>query len=47
MHHDVLHAKPRSVRIVVNCSENTQPIEDTNGVLRKWKIKVSKAMKIY
>jgi hypothetical protein len=32
---------------VVNCSENTQPIEDTNGVLRKWKIKVSKAMKIY
>ena len=29
---------------VVNGSEAMQPEEDTNGTLRKWKIKASKAM---
>ena len=29
---------------VVNGSEAMQPSEDTNGMLRKWKIEVSKAM---
>ena len=29
---------------VVNGSEAMQPAEDTNGTLRKWKIKASKAM---
>jgi hypothetical protein len=42
--HDVLHAKPRSVRIVVAVVKTHNQSKILMEILRKWKIKVSKAM---
>ncbi|KAK8331913.1 hypothetical protein V6Z11_A10G106600 [Gossypium hirsutum] len=40
----MLYLQGQDLWKVVNGNESTQPEEDGNGVLRKWKIKAGKAM---